>query len=559
MNISKNITSTFNNYVVLLKNHFIESVILFATLAGVILHKEKIIEDYSWVYLCPVFACISFAVNNLTGESRRYIYYLTLIPAIGAAFSPDLNEWIRTYKYEITTFILGPLLILLCNKKTDNKSFIRTCMKYVFSTFIAILLSFILWLLFYLIIKSVALIFPDVKGIAEGKSLYYMSSIVWIFIAPSLFMYLSDSDYSKIKSGNKFLDILFGYIISPAVIIYSAILYIYFAVIVINAEFPKGSISTMVFVFVMIGILKKAVTPFMTKNIVSWFFRYFSYISLPAIIMFWMAVFRRINEFGYTDQRVYLVVCGIIMTFAVIILMFKRINYYFYITLLAFISLTVITYIPYFSAGDITLHSQYERAEKIIIETGIRDSEGNFVTDISGLKEPEFADRIVSLYSSVKIIESKDTVMLQSMGLAKSNDLKKMYPSFFNHKYKYNIISATPEFISLSGYSYIIKPKEDNYSEDLQNMNYRYTNDTLSVRLTDNNIFNISGDKILKTQMEKVGLGSDEFPDEDITDENANNFLVYKNDSILIRFSSITFINSESKIWDMDIEYILIK
>ena len=90
-------------------------------------------------------------------------------------------------------------------------------------------------------------------------------------------------------------------------------------------------------------------------------------------------------------------------------------------------------------------------------------------------------------------------------------------------------------------------------------MNYRYTNDTLSVRLTDNNIFNISGDKILKTQMEKVGLGSDEFPDEDITDENANNFLVYKNDSILIRFSSITFINSESKIWDMDIEYILIK
>ena len=149
-----------------------------------------------------------------------------------------------------------------------------------------------------------------------------------------------------------FLDTLANYVITPALLIYTLILYLYFLTILVQGSLPRGGIAYLVFIFTLIAVGVKAYQPLLGKRLYDWFFNHFQWISLPALIMFWIGTGYRIHQYGYTQARIYLLLCGVIMTLTVLMFFSKKWGRYLYATLFAILLLAGFTYLPGITARD---------------------------------------------------------------------------------------------------------------------------------------------------------------------------------------------------------------
>ena len=82
---------------------------------------------------------------------------------------------------------------------------------------------------------------------------------------------------------------------------------------------------------------------------------------LPALVMYWIGTYYRINQYGFTEPRVYLVAVGGILTGLVVLFLTKRWGRYLYAACLAVVLLSAVTYIPGITAKDIERISQEGR------------------------------------------------------------------------------------------------------------------------------------------------------------------------------------------------------
>ncbi|MFQ8803975.1 MAG: DUF4153 domain-containing protein [Alistipes indistinctus] len=160
---------------------------------------------------------------------------------------------------------------------------------------------------------------------------------------------------------SKLLDTLLNWVLSPAVLAYTVLLYLYFAKIVATWSLPRGRIAYLVFGFTLIAVAAQAGQTLLNKRYYDWFYNRFSLISLPALAMFWVGVGCRWSDYGLTENRVYLIACGLIMTACMGLFLSRRIGRYLYVTLTAIVILALFTYIPGLTPRDIERWSQSGR------------------------------------------------------------------------------------------------------------------------------------------------------------------------------------------------------
>ena len=146
----------------------------------------------------------------------------------------------------------------------------------------------------------------------------------------------STSGYSSVlvQAGqvrNSGLEMLLNYIVTPALLIYAAILYLYMAKILVTWTLPEGGVAYLVFGFTLFALAVQALQPLLQKRMYDWFFDRFSLISLPTQVLFWIGVLRRTGEYGLTEPRVYLLVSGGLMTLCVVLFLARRTGRYFYV------------------------------------------------------------------------------------------------------------------------------------------------------------------------------------------------------------------------------------
>ena len=149
--------------------------------------------------------------------------------------------------------------------------------------------------------------------------------------------------------------------LSPAVLAYTVLLYLYFAKIVATWSLPRGGIAYLVFGFTLIAVAAQAGQTLLNKRYYDWFYNRFSLISLPALAMFWVGVGCRWSDYGLTENRVYLIACGLIMTACMGLFLSRRTGRYLYVTLTAIVILALFTYIPGLTPRDIERWSQSGR------------------------------------------------------------------------------------------------------------------------------------------------------------------------------------------------------
>lgn len=303
-----------------------------------------------------LLACIFHA--QAKWRVMRWLYYLSpllLIPCYG------MSEALVSLPYFFTLLNIQLLYVLATSGK-DDKSFTEGAWRYVKSAGIAFVLSLIIWLTLWVITASISYIF-DIWKDDMADLILITQAIAFAFCLPLLFILFKDVYGEKAMHVGKAFRILMDYVLSPALIVYAVILYLYIGKIVITFELPKGQVAYMVTAFVGFLFMLKGCQSFLEKRNYDWFYRWASWITLPTLALCWTGVAYRINEYGFTEPRVYLVAVVSVLTLMSLFFLVRRLSHYTLTAWSAVVLFSTLTYIPGITAKDIEAWSQTGRTE----------------------------------------------------------------------------------------------------------------------------------------------------------------------------------------------------
>jgi hypothetical protein len=142
--------------------------------------------------------------------------------------------------------------------------------------------------------------------------------------------------------------------------------------------------------------------------------------------MFWVGVGYRINEYGFTEERVYLVLLGGLTTLCMLFFLTKVLGKYLYIALIAIFVLSIFTFIPAVSAKRIGLVSQTKRLDKVIEKLGIADSSG-LLHRIHADNDTVYKREYKELYGAFRYVagQRSEAYMMAHYGVDGAFDLRK--------------------------------------------------------------------------------------------------------------------------------------
>ena len=288
---------------------------------------------------------------------KKYLYFASLLTFIPFLFI-NLNTFMLSIGYGFT--LLLSFFVLMINRDSKNN---RSFSENVFQTLYHLSMSVLFCILFYL---ACILIYSSVLFIFSLSDKWKFPQYVGIFncflVCPLLFCYFQQKR-SESWQPDKFLEIVLNFILSPALIAYTGILYLYFITIAWNQELPKGGIAYMVLAFVITALGGRMAQLIVSKRYYDWFYNHFSFIALPPLIIFWIGTIERIYTYSWTESRVYLFAAGILMTMYMIFLLSKRLGNYRLMLLISSACIAILTFSPYISAKSIGIAAQENRLE----------------------------------------------------------------------------------------------------------------------------------------------------------------------------------------------------
>lgn len=503
-------------------------------------------EEY--IALAPLIFVLSFILNRLCRGKWRLIYYLS--PLVYVLFiKTDLKDWITSTEY-IIALLICPLAVILSDWIKDNKRFAERIIRYLVDWIAAGLLALVAYLLVNAIVYSFGYIFNlDIPA----KFSFYAFLSASILLTPFSFLTFnrqSEQTPDRPIPGYSFLNILARYMLTPAAWIYTIILYLYFVCIAITWFLPRGGIAYLVFGFILFATILKALQPLLQRQPCKWFYERFSLISLPALIMFWIGVGYRINQYGLTEDRIYLIVCGVIMTLTIGLFFSHKWGRYLYATLSAVILLALFTYIPGIRAGQLGLLSQNLRAERLIDRLQLADATGKIAPikrpDSDSIHKKDYRD----LYNTLSYLEEHD----------KPESLKERYGIDGSLSFQTEIVPRTLEqYVTWGGFETVVAEESSyvylsaNTQQTISLEGYTRllyipaswkqtcTNDTLTLQLYDDSTtWHIDLNEMLDRQLAGTPYVRTDTIPEQWLDKEANRFLQYDVDSMRIDFIDVT-------------------
>lgn len=176
----------------------------------------------------------------------------------------------------------------------------------------------------------------------------------------------NETDYPKE------LKIFTFYVLMPLVAIYFLILYSYSGKIIISQEWPKGIISSMILGFSMLGIFTYALVYPLTikENILKKISKGFFIALLPQIMVLFLAVKLRIDEYAITESRYFVVIFGVwLLSMSLYFLLSKQKN--IQIIAVTLFALTALVSNGPWGAFQVSRDSQINRLESILIKNNM--------------------------------------------------------------------------------------------------------------------------------------------------------------------------------------------
>lgn len=200
---------------------------------------------------------------------------------------------------------------------------------YVMDVYSSLAITFIYSFVLYFGISAIFFTIDRLFDVSiKGDFYYYMFLIVSFIFALSLFLSKlpsQDNEFINIEY-TKALKVLLLYIVIPLITIYTAILYVYFAKIIVTMVWPKGLVSHLVLWYstISVGIIF-LITPILDENKIAKLFKiWFPKVILPVLLMMFISIGQRVGQYGITENRYYIMVLGAWVTGIMIYFSLKK-------------------------------------------------------------------------------------------------------------------------------------------------------------------------------------------------------------------------------------------
>lgn len=307
------------------------------------------------------------------------IYYFSLSKDIGMITTT------RTIAINLALY-LGFLFIPYFPKKDQFEIYVITVLTGFFTTLIYSIVLF-------LGLSAILFTIDKLLGIIILGKIYYYTWLFVVFIFGVSYFLATVPLKNQIitpKSYPKLLRILLLYIVMPLLTAYTIILYIYFGKIIITMVWPSGIVSHLVlwYSIIVTGVLF-FITPLHHEN--SWankFSKFAPKIILPLLIMMFISIGIRINAYGITERRYYVVILAIWVFCMMLYFSFaKKLRNIVIPTTLSIVMLFSV--LGPFSSYSISKISQNNRFQQILLKNNmIKDGNLKISPNIS--KEDKF-------------------------------------------------------------------------------------------------------------------------------------------------------------------------
>ena len=421
----------------------------------------------------PVYICIELYLErrNKANEKLKYFGYIIAaicLVAYGYFCLEDLNiVEVTRYVGLIIIFSTGFFFTPYIRK---NENFEMYVIKVLGRFFTTVLYSIVLYLGLVAILFTV----DYLLGIEVKFQIYYYTWLIVVGVFAQCFFLggiPENEEIIEVEKYPKVFKILMLYIIMPLVSIYTIILYIYFAKIIITRQWPEGLVSHLVLWYGVISAGTLFLTSPVKKNShwVSKFVKVFPKAILPLIVLMFISMGIRVNAYGITENRYFVLALGIwvfgIMLYYSISKKVKNV-----ILPISFAIITFISICGPLSSYSVSKYSQNKRFEKLLTKNNMIES-GEIVKAI----EP---------------VSKEDQIEINSI------------LNYFNRKHKLKDIKYLPENFTISdtdrvlGITYSNLNYENRYehfyftceesSEPIEIKNYDYLFNIVSYQSADN-------------------------------------------------------------------------
>lgn len=299
----------------------------------------------------------------------------------------------------------------------------------------------------------------------------YIWIIAGYIFAPIHFLHglPKNENYYGLENYNKVIQVLLEYIVLPIISIYTVVLYIYFAKILITQVWPAGIVSYLVLSYAAVGILAIfLITPLKEKNRwVQVFVSLYNKITIPLLVMMFVSISIRIGDYGFTENRYYILIVGV---WATLVIIFLNINKGKNNVILP-ISLAIVAILTVcgpWSAFNVSVHSQNQRLITILEKNDMIEDrlivKGNddievidrqeiteilyYFADFHNLSEVQYLPENFNLSDMENIFGFTESVRYEDKS------------AYFNYRSSYE------KPIDITGYNYIFNFKSYNYFDN---------------------------------------------------------------------------------------------
>ena len=476
-------------------------------------YESSVNGDILWFFV-PLMA-LTFWLHRVNRWAYLASFFLFL-----PLMALNLKPFLWTYGFAFT-YVLAAILLIVGNRRMDNRPFAAHALHVATQLFFGMLITGILNMAVMAIVASFFYIF----GIDEPKHIYeHLYQFIWFVLAPQVCCTLIRQNEDEVTEPFKVLRLILNFILSPAVIIYTVILYTYFIKIAIQWDLPKGGVAWMVMGFITVALVGRVAQSILSQRYYDWFYNRFTMIAIPPLIMYWIGSIYRIRLYSFTESRFYLMVAGVLMTLFVLMLWKKRTRRYQLMALIFGAAIILFTYIPDISAKSIGLSCQKQRLTQLISEMKLADAKtGKLNDEIEDMRRIRQDSLLCEQYKDVtSVIE----YVRHEIG---TDEFKKQYGEWTHSEYSFTYIEDSVNVNARDNWYIRKKPVElGEYTIMLPQKAYQYNYNDQIVTVTqgENNV-------VLSYPIQEV------IRQDTMLLHHPEKLLTYRNDSLMLVLEGI--------------------
>lgn len=341
-----------------------------ASLPILFLDLQSLENSAQYWLLMPICFSLIYLANG-----RKWLYSLfSTLPIISTIaiylLEKDWSYYIGSPKFWAANVLCFMLLIAFPFYRENHRFIYRTFIQ-LMNFILACLTAWLIWVTLSILLFSLEALFNlEISYSATNKITLFST----VFFIPLFFLIYQQKHRDVEFTTAPFMQIIIQFVLSPALMIYTAILYAYAVQIALLGELPKGMVANLVMPYLAVGLGIYCLQILCDKSRWIGFFRLFPYLALLPLALLWFAVWQRIEAYAWTEPRIYLVAISAALSLCYGLLMLPKLRQYRYLLGILLISIFTMTFV--LQPQEIAFASQSARFEQQLNALGLLNEQG---------------------------------------------------------------------------------------------------------------------------------------------------------------------------------------